>query len=119
MTRLLYDGTFEGLLTAIFEIYDRRLGLVTLQKGEWYSSALFKDVVQVITDAERAKRVLKGLQQKLSAEGLQRIYIAHLGEIENEENTIVGYIRYAFDSPRNIEEDFGNKYVLRLAELVT
>jgi hypothetical protein len=25
-TTLIYDGTFEGLLTAVFEVYDRKLG---------------------------------------------------------------------------------------------
>ncbi len=118
MTRLIYDGTFEGLLTVIFEIYERKLGLVNLEKNEVSSSALFEDVVHVITDEERANRVLKGLGKKLSPVGIQRIYIAHMAGIENEDNMITGFIRYALDSPVNIEGDFGNKYVMHLSETV-
>jgi probable DNA metabolism protein len=119
MTRLIYDGTFEGLLTAIFEIYYHKLTKVSLQRDKISNSALFENVVQVITDDVRADRVLKGLRAKLSATGLQRLYIAHMAEMENEENNIAGFIKYVFDSNKNIEEDYGNKYVLRISETVT
>ena len=33
-------------------------------------------------------------------------------------NHIIGYIRYAFDAVQNIEEDYSNKYVLRISEVV-
>jgi hypothetical protein len=33
MTTLIYDGTFEGLLTAVFDVYDRKLGMVSCRKG--------------------------------------------------------------------------------------
>jgi probable DNA metabolism protein len=118
MTILFYDGTFEGLLTAIFEIYQRKLVQVKLQKGELYNSALFENTLKVITNETSAGRVLKGLHQKLSSTAIQRLYIAHLAEIEDEEINLIGYIRYVFDTARNIEEDYGNKYVLRISEIV-
>ncbi|RYY37205.1 MAG: DNA metabolism protein [Sphingobacteriaceae bacterium] len=118
MTTLTYDGTFEGLLTAIFEIYEHKLQHVCLQKGEWHNTALFDNVMQVVTDEGRAVRVLKGLRKKLSSAGIQRLYIAHTGDIAGEENNLLGYIRYVFDSAQNIEEDYGNRYVMRVSELV-
>jgi len=118
MHTLIYDGSFEGLLTAVYEVYERRLNYVNLQRGEWRSKALFEDVVTVITDKNKADRVLKGLKAKLSAMGLQRLYAAHLAEIEGEDNMLLGYIRYVFDAGQNIEEDYGNKYVMRVSEIV-
>ena len=118
MTTLIYDGTFEGLLTTVFEIYERKLMHTKLQKGEWRNTALFEDVVQVGTDHTKARRVLKGLKEKLSAGGVQRVYIAYLSEMDNIEHTLVGYIRHVFDSDLNIEEDYGNKHVLRLSEII-
>jgi probable DNA metabolism protein len=118
MTTLFYDGTFEGLLSAVFEIYERKLTLVKLQKGERYHSALFEEVLTVTTSEVHSNRVLKGLQQKLSPAGVQRLYMAHIAEMENEENNLVGYIRYVFDSPKNIEDDYGNRFVMRLSELI-
>jgi probable DNA metabolism protein len=118
MTRLLYDDTFEGLLTAVFEIYERKLTQVNLQKNGSYTGALFENVITVLTDDARASRVLKGLKQKLSAAAVQRLYIAHLAEIEGEDNTVLGFIRYAFDATQNIEGDYGNRHVLRVSEIV-
>ncbi len=118
MTRLIYDGTFEGLLTAVFEIYERKLNYINLQKTGVASTAMFEDVINVITDNSRASRVLNGLKKKLSANGVQRVYIAHMSEIENEENNIIGFIRHVFDAGQNIEEDYGNRFVLRISEIM-
>lgn len=118
MTTLFYDGTFEGLLSAVFEIYERKLTQVKLQKGELYEGAMFEDTLKVITNDAYATRVLKGLRQKLTPNGVQRLYIAHMSEMPNEENNLVGYIRYVFDSPQNIEDDYGNRYVMRVSEIV-
>jgi probable DNA metabolism protein len=115
---LLYDGTFEGLLTTVFDIYERKLGLVNLEHEEKHTAAMFQQVIKIVTDEVRAGRVLKGLKQKISSMGVQRLYVAHLAALEGEENNILGYIRYAFDSKINIEEDYGNKYVLRVSEIV-
>ena len=118
MTRLVYDGTFEGLLTAVFEIYERKLTQVKMERGESYTSAIFENLVKVMTDNIRAERVLSGLRQKLSPNGVQRLYIAHLAGIENDDDTIVGFIRYVFDTDQNIEDDYSNRYVLRVSEIV-
>ena len=118
MITLIYDGTFEGLLTAVFEIYQFRLGLVKLQTIEERTGAMFEEAIKIVTDEARAGRVLKGLKQKVSSIGVQRLYAAHLAEIAGEDINLLGYIRHVFDSNTNIEEDYGNKYVMRVSELV-
>lgn len=118
MTTIFYDGTFEGILTAVFEIYARKLKQVKLLPIGSYSAAMFTDELTVVTDDSRAKRVLLGLTQKIASAGVQRLYAAHLAEIFDEDNPIVGYIRYVFDSDQNIEDDYSNKYVLKISEIV-
>lgn len=118
MTTLIYDGSFEGLLTVVFDIYEHKLGAVKIRRGDWQEQALFEDVLKVVTEETRANRVLKGLRGKLSTIGLHRIYCAHMAGMDNEDGAIVGFIRHAFDSPVNIEEDYSNKYVMRISEIV-
>lgn len=118
MTTLIYDGSFEGLLTAVFEIYERKLGAVKMRRGEWQEQALFEDVLQVTTNELKCNRVLKGLRGKMSTLGLHRLYCAHMAGMEGEDGAIVGFIRYAFDSPVNIEEDYSNRYIMRVSEIV-
>lgn len=118
MTILFYDGTFEGLLTVVFEIYDRKLTAVKVYKGRQQATAMFEQTLDVATNEIYATRVLKGLRKKLSPNGVQRLYIAHMAEMDNEENNLVGFIRYVFDSAENIEDDYGNRYVMRLSEII-
>ncbi|OOQ61717.1 TIGR03915 family putative DNA repair protein [Mucilaginibacter pedocola] len=118
LTTLIYDGTFEGLLTAVFEVYAHRLQQVKLHVGELQNAAMFEQVMHVVTDETRGGRVLKGLKERLSPMGVQRLYVAHLAGIAGEDANLLGYMRYAFDSEMNIEEDYGNRYVLRVSELV-
>lgn len=69
MNIFLYDHTFEGLLTSVFEAYSRRtFPDALLQEGE--PLPLFYDgLFTVVTDEEKAGRVWRGLQKKLSVYG--------------------------------------------------
>jgi probable DNA metabolism protein len=115
MTTLLYDGSFEGLLTAVFEIYEHKLAEVRICPEHLLEPNFFDDKRSITSDMVKANRVLKGLQQRLAAGGVQRLYAAHLSEIKGEEANLLGFIRYAFSTNETIEEDFGNKYVMRLS----
>ena len=46
ITTFFYDGTFEGILTAVFEIYARKLQQVKLLPVGSYSAAMFTDELQ-------------------------------------------------------------------------
>ena len=70
MNIFLYDKTFEGLLTSVFEAYSRRtFPDALLLEGE--PLPLFYDeIFTVITDEEKSGRVWRGLQKKLSSAAL-------------------------------------------------
>ena len=65
MTQLVYDGSFEGLLTAIFELYERKIGDACLVRSEHYQPQLIASSLQIIPDQKKAERVWNGLKQKL------------------------------------------------------
>ena len=74
------DGSFEGLLTAVFRVYatsrvpDAIVSAVNGQRG------LFDDCVPIDTDPAIADRVWTGLKKHLSARQRQRLFQAHLSE---------------------------------------
>ncbi len=115
MITLIYDGTFEGLLTAVFEIYEHKLTEVSICPEHLLQPNFFDAKRSITSDTVKANRVLKGLHQRLAAGGVQRLYAAHLSEIAGEEDNLLGFIRYAFSTNETIEQDFGNKYVMRLS----
>ena len=64
MNLFIFDNTFEGLLTSVFEAYSRRtFPDALLVEGE--PLPLFHDeAFTVVSDEEKAGRVWRGLQKK-------------------------------------------------------
>lgn len=116
MTSVLYDGTYDGWLTAIFDIYAYKLADVVFDRQEAGTALLFGETHRVITDEQRAQRVLMGLKKRLSAEGLNRLYKTYLSEIDRTEDVMWRFVRHVFDSPHNVEEDYAHPAVWEVAQ---
>lgn len=114
MTQIIYDGTYEGWLTAVFEIYEFKFQDIVFAKKEASTTLLFSTSHVVITNVEKANRVLTGLKQRLSAEGYEGIYKAFLSDLNQIEEIMFRFVQYVFSSSKNVEEDFGNSVVLDL-----
>lgn len=112
-----YDKTFDGLLTAVFDAYFRKtFPDALLSEGD--SLPLFYDeAFAVMTDEEKAARVWRGLQKKLSSSALGCLTQSWLSELPEVDMTIFRYIRKAIDSPRSIETNFADPDVLQLAQI--
>lgn len=117
MNIFLYDKTFEGLLTSVFEAYSRRVFPDALfPEGE--PLPLFHDeVFTVITEEEKAKRVWRGLQKKLSSGALSCLAQCWLAEEAETPMLLFRYIRKAIDAPRSIETNFADPDVLEFSRM--
>lgn len=112
---LVYDGSMAGLLTCIFEVYERKMAEVSINKAIQQQDA-FATVLNIGTDKVKAERVWRGLKGKLSNEALDQFYYCHLSEITGIEDILLGFARYAFACDKNIEADFGHPAVLMVAQ---
>lgn len=117
MVVLIYDGTFDGLLTCIFISYEKKLVNPSIYPEQTYQKTFFDTSTHVITDSEKSDRVWKGLRAKITAKELARLYYTYLSEIENLENILYQAIKYIFDSKENVASDFGNTYILQVSKL--
>lgn len=117
MTIFIFDNTFEGLLTSVFEAYSRRVFPDALfPEGE--PLPLFHDeVFTVITEEEKAKRVWRGLQKKLSSGALSCLAQCWLAEEAETPMLLFRYIRKAVDAPRSIETNFADPDVLEFSRM--
>lgn len=114
---LTYDGTFDGFLTCVFQVYDLKLYQVTIQRKDEAQASLFGNSEDIITDLEKADRVWKGVKKKTSAKGSLRIYYSFLSEQQNVENLLLRYIQYALKSDVPIDTDFGNDDILKVSQI--
>lgn len=114
MTQVIYDGTYEGWLTAVFEIYEYKLRDIVFAKKAPSAALLFSVTYFVVTDVDKANRVADGLKLRLSAEGFNRIYGTFLSEVHQAEEIMFRFVKYVFSSSKNVEEDLGNSEVWNL-----
>ncbi|MGN6439500.1 MAG: TIGR03915 family putative DNA repair protein [Agriterribacter sp.] len=115
MIPMVYDGSFEGLLTAIFEVYEYKLKDPSIVK-EGSAASLFGKTHIVHTSAEKAERVWTRLQEKLSRQAIGQVYCSFLSEIAGIEDYILRYAQYALKNKSAIENDYSNKDVLMLQQ---
>ena len=102
MNIYIYDKTFDGLLTAVFDAYFRKTFPDDLL-SEGDALPLFYDELHtVVTDEEKAGRVWRGLQKKVSVSALGCLTQSWLSELPEVGMLIFRYIRKAIDSPRSI-----------------
>ena len=117
MTIFIFDNTFEGLLTSVFEAYSRRtFPDALLPEGEPLP-LLHEEVFTVITEEEKAKRVWRGLQKKLSSGALSCLAQCWLAEEAETPMLLFRYIRKAIDAPRSIETNFADPDVLEFSRM--
>lgn len=117
MNIFFYDKTFEGLLTAVFDAYFRKIFPdVLLAEGD-VMPLFYDESFTVVTDEEKAARVWRGLQKKLSTSALSCITQSWLSELPEIGMLLFRYIRKAIDSPCSIEVNFGDPDVLELAKV--
>ena len=114
---LVYDGTFDGFLTCVFQVYDLKLKQVDIQPKSHALDSLFAMRDEVLTDLEKADRVWRGFKKKTSATGSSRLYYAFLSEQHQIENLLLRYIQYALKSALPIDADFTNQDVLKVTQI--
>lgn len=117
MTIFIYDKTWEGLLTALFDAYARH-SFPDMLIGEGETLPLFyEDKLEVRSDAAKCDRVWKGLSRRISPLALNSLTAAWLSELPGCDMLLFRYMRQAIDAPATIEYDFGNPVVLEIGKI--
>ncbi|WP_179007342.1 TIGR03915 family putative DNA repair protein [Winogradskyella forsetii] len=114
---LMYDGTFDGFLSAVFYVFEHQLKAVTIQNEFVMQQGLFSEVEKVITDEAKATRVWKGIKSKLSSHGSYQLYYAFLSEQSGVEALLLDYIKYAFSKGTPVDKDYAHPSVLKIAQI--
>src|SRR5690606_18261670 len=77
---------------------------------------LFQLVHTIQSDALKATRVWKKIQQLMSAQNNQLLYYAFLSEEKDIEMSIMHFCRRLFKNEKYIESDFGDPDVLKIVQ---
>jgi probable DNA metabolism protein len=112
----LYDHTFDGLLTCVFDAFNRKEFPEYIVE-ENRQLPMFTESFRVTTDDAKADRVLKALKKKISRSALDMLFISYLSESEGIEIRIFRYIQKALLAEKSIETNFADTDVLDLSKI--
>ena len=116
MQTIIYDGSFNGWLSVVFDCYDYKFNDVQICTRERFNGNIFERVHTTLTNEEHSERVLKGLRKKVSDEAIKQVYQTFLSEIAGIEDVLLRYVQYAFSGSLPIEQDFSNDDVLTVVQ---
>lgn len=116
MSILLYDGSFEGWLSAVYDVYEHKFKDVKFE-DQSCTQPLFYHKHIVATDEAKARRVWNGLLKHVSKGAVSNLYYAFLAELPDIEQTLLLYVQYAFSNLQSIETDYTKTFVLNVAQI--
>lgn len=113
MNIFIYNGTFEGFLTAIFDSYEMKIIPDKIIPSEAEYSLFPDNYYNIPSDKEKSDRVWKGLKKKVSENTCKMIYTVFLSESAMEKQ-LYDFICKIFNTPYNIESNMGDANILNL-----
>jgi len=119
MTTLLYDGSFDGLLTAVFEVFEYRYKDVEIfSKEKFYQENIFAEIHEVITQSDKAERVFNKLEQNIGRSGIHQLLKVFLSEDPLLEQLILSAIKQSIQQPtENILQNYADDDILAISKI--
>ena len=117
MIYLLYDHSFEGFLTAVFEVYEYKYNEVKIVKQDFYEPVMFSQTYQVITNTDKAQRVLKKLEKIIKTDGIRMLLFSFCSEDAQVEQFMYNAICYALQNPtQNVMTNYSHSSIMALSK---
>lgn len=110
----LYDGTFEGLMTAVFEAFAHRPMPGAIWEEQGYQPQFGQRSVDIVTDMAKAERVIAGIRKTMGPQAYEQVWLAFLSEQRERGNWIYAYIRLGMQQGRRIHSMLTDERVITL-----
>ncbi|MET3035389.1 TIGR03915 family putative DNA repair protein [Chryseobacterium sp. NRRL B-14859] len=119
MTTLIYDGSFDGLFTAIFEVFEYRYHDAEITGRErFYQENIFAEIHEVTTQPEKSERVLNKLEQNIGKKGIHQLLKVFLSEDTEMEQLVLSVVRKSIQHAEiNILENYADPDILKIAKI--
>lgn len=118
----LFDGSFDGLLSAVFAAFARRLNPADILPDGAVQQSLNTDYLFIPTEEDKAWRVAEGVRQKMGQVACEKIWTVYLSGEPEAGRKILSYIRLGMQQGLRIHRMLTDDRVIainKLADLVT
>ena len=113
----VYDGTFPGLLTAIYEAFYQKEKPGQIFRKWDYNQNLFSQPIYISSDDDKADKVFNTIKDRISFTALRNVYYAYLSEIDNAEIVAYHYLKLGFKMGKYIDGNHSDDNVSKLHEI--
>lgn len=113
----IYDGTFEGLLTIVFDSYIGKTLPQKIVSENNYTENFLDKTTFINTDYEKSQRIFDGIVKNICKDALYNSYYAFLSNDRNKEINILKYLCDGFDIGPEINNKITISYVFKVINL--
>lgn len=98
---LLYDGTFEGFLSLVYEVYYKKLKPTKIYKT-LPNDILFEEILEINSSKESGIKVLNAIKTKFPKEILEKILNIFMCDSKEFEMVLLEYIVIGFKDSKQL-----------------
>ncbi|MCT7569186.1 TIGR03915 family putative DNA repair protein [Aliarcobacter butzleri] len=98
---LVYDGTFEGFLSLVYEVYYKKLKPIKIYKT-LPNEMIFEEILELKTSKENTIKVLNAIKTKFPKELIQRILNIFMCDSKEFELYLLEYIIIGFKEVKQL-----------------
>ena len=113
----VYDGSFEGLLTAIFEAYYRKEDPEAIMPEQSLQQDLLMQYVFIETDPAKSDRVYTSIWRNISHEALRNVYHTYLAEDPDAGTLIYRYLKLGWKMGSKVDLHLSNDTVFKVMDM--
>ena len=117
MTVYVFDGTMDGLLSAVFDAFLLKEEPERLLTGGDVLPLFCERIYKVTTDAEKARRVWTGLEKQLPREALRVISTSQLSELQELWQPLFMLACKVFRQGKEVVRNFADPDVLTVTQI--
>jgi probable DNA metabolism protein len=118
MKTIVYDGSIEGFLSAIFYCYEQNEFDNQIYSKHLLQRSLFNQIVEVKTNEAHANRVKNGIIKKVGVTLLNEINTVFCSERENKDNVLFDYLKLIFTYGFKTRLMLNNEHVIAYNNLL-
>ena len=113
----VYDSSFEGLLTAIYDAFYNKQKPDGLADSKYLQVNLLDEYVYINTDYEKSNKVYNSIRKKISSQALRLVYNIFLSETQEAGTIIFEYLKLGWKLGRDVDLHLADDRVLKVHKL--
>ncbi|MCX7746646.1 MAG: TIGR03915 family putative DNA repair protein [Clostridia bacterium] len=117
MINYVFDGSFEGLLTSVYEAYYCKEPPQKILWSRDLQENLFESYIHIETDHEKSQKVYHSVLKKISYPALQNAYYTYLSEHPDSGTFIYRYLKFGFKVGGKVDQYLTDERVLTVHTL--